>query len=269
MHSLPKLDYGFDALEPYIDKETMEIHYGKHHQAYINNLNDALAQYPDLQKLEMEDLLKNSATISEEIRTKVINNGGGHLNHSLFWKFMGPKESSVQGELKNDIGKVFGDFETFKEKFSGTALTHFGSGWGWLALGSDGLEVISTPNQNPITYTNAFIGTVTCTFSESGYYDELITFTATTNNQFVHVQMTPIGGLTPTQTMQLNYLFTCFNNNGSGNFYPANITRQEIEIAARKNPSLLSPYTIVKKSESGKLLAVQFHDEYQKLLKPL
>lgn len=152
MHTLPDLDYSFDSLEPHIDKTTMEIHYGKHHQAYVNNLNDTLANFPDLQKLDLENLLKNTAIIPEEIRQKVINNGGGHFNHSLYWKYMSPKGSSVQGELKTDIDKVFGNFETFKEKLSGTALTHFGSGWGWLVNGSGGLEIISTPNQiSPIS----------------------------------------------------------------------------------------------------------------------
>ena len=145
---MPELDYPFDALEPYIDTTTMEIHYGKHHQTYVNNLNDALSGYPDLQKSKVEDLLKNIASVPQEIRTKVINNGGGHYNHSLYWKFLSPVKSAPEGKLLKELDKSFGSVDTFREKFSTIALTHFGSGWGWLVVNNRNLEILSTPNQN-------------------------------------------------------------------------------------------------------------------------
>ena len=148
MFKLPELDYSFDALEPYIDAPTMEIHYRKHHQTYVNNLNDTLENYPDLQQLVVEDLLKDTEIIPKDIRTKVINNGGGHYNHSLYWKFMSPKKSDPEGRLLDAIENTFGSIDNFREKFTNTALTHFGSGWGWLVINSGKLDIISTPNQN-------------------------------------------------------------------------------------------------------------------------
>jgi len=150
---LPELPYPYDALEPYIDAKTMEIHHTKHHGGYVNNLNAALEKYDYLHDYEVETLLKNLAALPEEIRTAVRNNGGGHLNHSLFWEILtpgGPKEPV--GELKAAIEETFGSFEAFKDAFSKAAATRFGSGWAWLALDAFGkLHVFSTPNQdNPV-----------------------------------------------------------------------------------------------------------------------
>ena len=152
-HTLPKLPYGYDALEPHIDAKTMEIHHTKHHQAYIDNLNKAITGKADLEQKGVEDLISNLSAVPEDIRTVVRNNGGGHANHSLFWKLMGPKAGGEPtGELGEAIKKDFGNFTAFKEKFETAAKTRFGSGWAWLALDKSGkLEVYSTPNQdNPL-----------------------------------------------------------------------------------------------------------------------
>jgi len=152
-YSLPQLPYPYDALEPYIDKMTMEIHHTKHHQAYINNLNSALEKYPEFHNLELEEILKNLNQLPEEIRTAVRNNGGGHYNHSLFWEIMKPNGGGEpKGKLKEEIEKNFGSFEEFKKLFSETAIKHFGSGWAWLVITSDKkLKVYSMLNQdNPL-----------------------------------------------------------------------------------------------------------------------
>ncbi len=152
-YELPALPYPYDALEPYIDAKTMEIHHTKHHRAYITNVNKALEGHPELAKLSVEDLLKNVQKVPQEIRQTVINNGGGHANHSLFWPIMGKgKGGEPKGDLAEEIKKTFGDFAGFKEKLSNAALTRFGSGWGWLVLDSGGaLQVVSTANQdNPL-----------------------------------------------------------------------------------------------------------------------
>lgn len=150
---LPKLPYSYDALEPFIDEKTMEIHYSKHHQGYVDNLNKVLEQYSEWQRLEVEEILKKLNEIPEQIRLTVRNNGGGHLNHSLFWEIMGPKgkvKAEPEGELRKEIEKTFGGLNDFKELFSKTAVSRFGSGWGWLSLQKDGnLVVHSTPNQDP------------------------------------------------------------------------------------------------------------------------
>jgi len=148
MYTLPQLDYPYDSLEPFIDKETMEIHHTKHHQAYLNNLNDALSNYPNLQKTDIEELLKDTSKIPDETRTKVVNNGGGYVNHSFYWKIMSPKKSSPSEKLLAAIKSSFGDLDTLKEKLSNTALTQFGSGWGWLVVNSGKLETVGTSNQN-------------------------------------------------------------------------------------------------------------------------
>ncbi len=147
---LPKLPYAYDALEPYIDARTMEIHYTKHHQGYVNKLNAALEKHPDLQNEDLNTLLRNLASIPEDIRTAVRNNGGGHANHSLFWTVMSPNGGgSPSGALAAAIGGAFGSFETFKEAFSKAAATRFGSGWAWLVVDAFGkLKVYSTPNQD-------------------------------------------------------------------------------------------------------------------------
>ena len=150
MFKLPQLPYSYDALEPYIDAKTMEIHYTGHHQAYVNNLNTALQNYPELQNLSLEDLIKNLDKLPEKIRTEVRNNGGGHLNHSMFWTMM-TKNSSLEpiGQLKTEIKKIWGTFEAFKEEFSNTAKKVFGSGWAWLAFDKSGkLTIASTSNQD-------------------------------------------------------------------------------------------------------------------------
>lgn len=152
-HELPKLPYSYDALEPYVDKETMEIHYTKHHQGYVNNLNAALEGHDDLKEKTVEELLKDLNAIPEDIRTAVRNNGGGHLNHSFFWNWMsGDKDKEPKGELLKALNDAFGSVEKFKDAFATAAKTRFGSGWAWLVLNNGKLEVTSTPNQdNPVS----------------------------------------------------------------------------------------------------------------------
>ncbi len=151
-HELPKLPYAFDALEPYIDAKTMEIHHGKHHGAYVTNLNAALDKHPELHKKGLDDLLKNLNSIPEDIRVSVRNNGGGHMNHSMFWTIMKKGGGEPKGELGNAINAAFGGFAGFKEKLTQAGMTRFGSGWAWLVVGKDGrLAVTSTANQdNPV-----------------------------------------------------------------------------------------------------------------------
>ena len=144
MFTLPKLDYGYDALEPYIDSRTMEIHHTKHHQAYINNLNSAV-EGTSLEGKSLEEIMANISEASVAVR----NNGGGHYNHSLFWKVIGPNGSGTpSGDLLDAINSSFGSFENFKDEFSKAAATRFGSGWAWLVKTNDGLVVSSTPNQD-------------------------------------------------------------------------------------------------------------------------
>lgn len=147
---LPKLDYGYGALEPHIDARTMELHYTKHHQAYIDNANHALADYPDLHKLTGEQILHDLAAIPERIRQVVRNNVGGHVNHTLFWRVIGPHAGGApEGELAAALNAAFGSFDAFKKQFSETAAHVFGSGWAWLSLTDNGqLRVHSTPNQD-------------------------------------------------------------------------------------------------------------------------
>jgi Fe-Mn family superoxide dismutase len=151
-HELPSLPYAHDALEPHIDARTMEIHHGKHHAAYVTNLNKALEGQAGLGQHSITELLSDLSVVPQEIRTVVRNNGGGHFNHSLFWKIMksgGGGEPS--GELAAAINSTFGSFEDFKSKFSQAAITRFGSGWGWLYVKEGKLEIASTQNQdNPL-----------------------------------------------------------------------------------------------------------------------
>lgn len=149
-HTLPELPYGFDALEPHIDARTMEIHHGKHHAAYVSNLNGALEKYPHLYDFKLETLLRNLSSLPQEIQTAVRNNGGGHHNHSLFWKLLGQNQGGTpRGELADEIKKAFQSFDQFKAAFSAAGATRFGSGWAWLSLNRFGrLEVHSTPNQD-------------------------------------------------------------------------------------------------------------------------
>lgn len=146
-HELPKLDYGYDALEPYIDAKTMEIHYTKHHQSYIDKLNAALEKYPELQEKSVEELLQDLNKIPEDIRTAVRNHGGGHYNHSMFWKLL-KKNVKMSEKVNVVIDESFGNFENFKKAFTDAALNRFGSGWAWLVLNKGKLEVVSTANQD-------------------------------------------------------------------------------------------------------------------------
>lgn len=148
--TLEALPYAYDALEPFIDQETMTIHHTKHHQAYVTNLNQALEAYPELHNLTLEQLLENLDALPQQIQTKVRNNGGGVYNHNLFWKIMTPTSSKAPvGKLKNAIDETFGSFEKFKDAFKAAALTRFGSGWAWLVKNQNGaLEIVSTPNQD-------------------------------------------------------------------------------------------------------------------------
>ncbi len=148
--TLPALPYAHDALEPHIDKMTMEIHHGKHHNAYVTNLNKALESAPELAGKSIEELLANNlAIVPEGIRTAVRNNGGGHYNHTLFWTLMAPNAGGAPtGDLADAINAAFGSFDTFKEKFNAAGVGRFGSGWAWLIRGASGLEIVSTPNQD-------------------------------------------------------------------------------------------------------------------------
>lgn len=146
-HKLPELGYSYDALEPYIDARTMEIHYTKHHQTYVDKLNAALKDAEKFNKLSVEELLRKLNEVPENIRTAVRNHGGGHANHSFFWPIL-KKEVPVSGSVVDAIKKQFGSFDKFKENFSSTASLLFGSGWAWLTVNNGKLEIIGTPNQD-------------------------------------------------------------------------------------------------------------------------
>jgi len=147
---LPPLPYGYNALEAAIDEQTMQIHHGKHHAAYVNNLNAALEKYPEHQTDDLVALLQNLDKLPEDIRTAVRNNGGGHANHTLFWDIMGPSGGGEPtGKLGDEIASTFGSFDAFKEQFAKAATTRFGSGWAWLCRDASGkLQITSTPNQD-------------------------------------------------------------------------------------------------------------------------
>src|SRR5512132_269017 len=148
-HSLPPLPYPSDALEPHIDKQTMEIHHGKHHNAYVTNLNAALEKHPELQSKSVDELLKGISTVPEDIRTAVRNNGGGHANHSMFWQIMGPNGGgNPSGAIADAITSSFGSFDAFKEQFAKAGVGRFGSGWAWVILAGGKLVIESTPNQD-------------------------------------------------------------------------------------------------------------------------
>jgi Fe-Mn family superoxide dismutase len=148
--TLPALPYSFDALEPHIDSKTMEIHHDKHHAAYIAKLNAALEKEPSLQNLTIEELIKNPRSLPEGSRSAIVNNGGGHFNHSLLWKTLSPKGGGApKGDLLKALETDFGGFDGFKEKFSAAALGQFGSGWAWLCAGpSKRLSILGLPNQD-------------------------------------------------------------------------------------------------------------------------
>ena len=148
-HSLPALPYPTDALEPHIDKMTMEIHHGKHHQAYVTNLNAALDKHPELHAKSVEDLLRSINTVPEDIRTAVRNNGGGHANHSMFWQVMGPNAGGApSGKIADAINGSFGSFDKFKEELKKAGVGRFGSGWAWVIDQGGKLAIESTPNQD-------------------------------------------------------------------------------------------------------------------------
>lgn len=150
MFTLPKLDYAYDAFEPHISAQIMELHHSKHHQAYVDKLNTALEKAPEFQNKTIEDILQNLDKLPEEIRTAVRNNGGGHYNHSLFWKWLSPSsDSEPQGKLAEDLANRYGSFSEFKEKFAAAGVSVFGSGWVWLM---PDLSITTSPNQdNPIS----------------------------------------------------------------------------------------------------------------------
>lgn len=146
---LPKLPYAEDALEPHIDKETMNIHHTRHHNTYVTNLNAALQGNEELLSKSVEEVIANLDAVPEAVRTAVRNNGGGHANHSLFWQILSPNGGGAPaGELADAINNKFGSFESFKEEFAKAATTRFGSGWAWLSVSNGELEVSSTPNQD-------------------------------------------------------------------------------------------------------------------------
>ncbi|MCZ6917667.1 MAG: superoxide dismutase [Gemmatimonadetes bacterium] len=148
-HTLPDLPYAHDALEPHIDARTMEIHHGKHHNAYVTKLNEALDKHPELHKKDLADLLRDIKSVPEAIRGAVRNHGGGHANHSLFWQVMSPDGGGgPSGALADAITSTFGDFHSFKNTFSTNGATRFGSGWSWLVVSGGQLEAYSTANQD-------------------------------------------------------------------------------------------------------------------------
>jgi Fe-Mn family superoxide dismutase len=152
-HELPPLPYDFSALEPHLDTQTMQIHHGKHHQAYVTNLNAALEKHPNLQGKGAEDLVRDLGSVPEDIRTAVRNNGGGHVNHTMFWKMMAPNAGGAPtGAVADAIKASFGGFDAFKEQFAKAGVGRFGSGWAWLIDSNGKLSIESTANQdNPIS----------------------------------------------------------------------------------------------------------------------
>lgn len=154
-YEVPPLPYAYNALEPHIDDATMHLHHDKHHAAYVTKLNAAVEKYPDLQKKSAEELIRNLGSLPEDIRGPVRNNGGGHVNHTMFWQIMGPnKGGNPTGAVAEAINKTFGSFDAFKEKFEAAGANQFGSGWAWLVRTKSGeFKVISTANQdNPMSH---------------------------------------------------------------------------------------------------------------------
>jgi Fe-Mn family superoxide dismutase len=152
-YELPDLPYSYDALEPHIDEQTMKIHHDKHHNTYVTKLNDAVSGQDDLSSKNIDDLVANLDAVPEDIRTAVRNNGGGHANHTFFWKIMSPNGGGQpSGELASAIDQKFGSFDSFKDQFKKAGAGRFGSGWAWLVVNNGELEITSTPNQdNPLT----------------------------------------------------------------------------------------------------------------------
>ncbi len=170
-HTLPALPYDKAALEPHIDATTMEIHHGRHHNAYITNLNNAIAGNAELEAQSIEDLCKNINSVPEAIRPAVRNNGGGHFNHSLFWNIMGPNAGGAPtGELADAINATFGSFDAFKEAFAKAGATRFGSGWAWLVVKDGKVAVTSTPNQDNPLMDGSGTPILGCDVWEHAYY---------------------------------------------------------------------------------------------------
>jgi superoxide dismutase, Fe-Mn family len=168
--TLPPLPYDYSALEPHIDTQTMQIHHDKHHAAYVNNLNAALESHANLQNQSIEDILRNINDVPEAVRQAVINNGGGHANHTMFWEIMGPNGGEPTGALAQAISKAFGDFASFKAKINDAGVKRFGSGWSWLvADGGGNLQVISTANQDS-PYMQGFTPILGVDVWEHAYY---------------------------------------------------------------------------------------------------
>jgi Fe-Mn family superoxide dismutase len=155
---LPKLSFNYSELEPYIDARTMEIHYTKHHQTYITNLNTALSTHPELAETSITGLITSIASLPAEVQTPIRNNGGGHLNHSLFWEMLSPKAGEIPSAVQSALVTSFGSLEAFKDNFKQAALTRFGSGWVWLVNKSGKLQITSTPNQDNPLMEDATLG---------------------------------------------------------------------------------------------------------------
>jgi Fe-Mn family superoxide dismutase len=175
-YELPPLPYPKDALEPHIDAQTMEIHHDKHHGAYVTNVNKAIAGKPDLEKKSIEELIGNLDAVPAEVRNVVRNNGGGHANHSMFWKMIGPRAGGTpSGKLADDLKSIFGSFDAFKEKFEASGMGRFGSGWAWLVSNHGKLEIVSTANQDSPIMGKAVSGAegvplLGCDVWEHAYY---------------------------------------------------------------------------------------------------
>jgi len=171
LHILPPLPYAFDALEPYIDARTMEIHHDRHHQAYVDNLNAALAKYPELREVSIMELLWNLESLPEDIQIAVRNNGGGHYNHSFFWQIMKKDGGGKpKGKVAEEIEKAFGGFEAFQDQFNGAAKTVFGSGWAWLVLDAEGNPVITTTANQDVPLYEGDIPILGLDVWEHAYY---------------------------------------------------------------------------------------------------
>jgi superoxide dismutase, Fe-Mn family len=174
-YELPPLPYPKNALEPHIDAQTMEIHHDKHHNAYVTNVNKAIAGKADLESKSVEQLISNLDAVPGDIRTAVRNNGGGHANHSFFWKLLGHAGGNPTGKLAEDINATFGSFDAFKEKFEAAGTTRFGSGWAWLVVNGGKLEICSTANQDSPIMGKAVAGcegkpVLGCDVWEHAYY---------------------------------------------------------------------------------------------------
>lgn len=165
--TLPDLDYQYDDLTPYISAEIMELHHSKHHQAYVDKINAALVTYPELQQKTLEELLQSLDQVPEDIRTAVRNNGGGHYNHSLFWKWLSPTPTQPSSELQTALIEKYGSFELFKEEFAKSAMSVFGSGWVWLL---PDLSIMTTPNQDSPLSLNGITPLLGLDVWEHAYY---------------------------------------------------------------------------------------------------